>query len=300
MQPPYFLFDEDKTTVEIALKRADAALAPLRDQLAVHPVYDSLRSVEDVRVFMENHVYAVWDFMALLKALQRHLTCVDSHWSPVGSGSTRRLINEMVLEEESDEINGIPISHFEVYCNGMREAGADLHFIDDFLAQIANGTAMETAFAESNVPLGARAFVRTTFKMIASGKPHVIAAAFTFGREQAIPRIFQAMLDAIPGAGDQLQTLKLYLERHIELDGNAHGPKAIAMLSSLCGTDAQKWHEAIDAAREALTARDAFWTAITGEITKTRVANMSCTAVDHQPAFAMGTGTAWFGYAAAE
>ncbi len=284
-----FALDENNIPIVTALERVDAALAPLRDQLSTHPIYDHLKAIADVRVFMENHVYAVWDFMALLKALQRHLTCVDSRWRPVGAGSSRRLINEMVLEEESDEIDGVPTSHFEVYRNAMREAGADLRPIDNFLARIGDGADLETAFAECLVPAAARAFVRTTFSMIATGKPHVIAAAFTFGREQAIPRIFQAMLAAIPGAGDQLRTLEVYLERHIELDGNSHGPKAIAMLSGLCGNDAQKWREAMDAARESLVARSDFWTAIANEIARDQASNG-----------VPSSGTASFGYVAAE
>jgi hypothetical protein len=281
--------EENKITIGTELERVDAALTPLRDQLAAHPIYDHLKTVADVRVFMEHHVYAVWDFMALLKALQRHLTCVDSRWRPVGSGSSRRLINEMVLEEESDEIDGVQTSHFEVYRLAMQEAGADLRPIDDFLTRIGDESAMEIAFTECEVPPAARAFVRTTFNMIATNKPHVIAAAFTFGREQALPRIFQAVLDAIPGAGGRLQTLKVYLERHIDLDGNAHAPKAIAMLSALCGDDARKWHEATEAAREALAARCAFWTGITAEIVKARAA---CLSDDANVGFMIPTGAA--------
>jgi hypothetical protein len=263
-----FASDAVKSTTANSLGRVNAALAPLREQLARHPLYGRLTNLSDVCLFMEHHVFAVWDFMALLKALQRHLTCVDSLWKPAGNATSRRLINEMVLEEESDEIAGAATSHFEVYRNAMREAGADLRCIDRFLTAIVAARDLEAAFAEGDVPLAARDFVRTTFRMIETGKPHVIAAAFTFGREQAIPDIFQAMVGAIPGTADRLNTLQVYLQRHIELDGNEHGPKAIAMLSELCGDDEQKWSEVLQAAQVSLAARNAFWTAIRTTLVK--------------------------------
>ena len=236
-------------------------LEPVRRDVAGHPMYAHLKSCDDVQVFMEHHVYAVWDFMALLKTLQRHLTCTKSTWSPAGTAQIRRLINEMVLEEESDEIDGAAISHFELYRAAMQEAGADVSRIDAFLARIREGWAVDAALTACAAPAGARTFVRSTFEIIASDQPHVIASAFAFGREDAIPNMFGSIVGAIPDR-KTLTTFELYLNRHIQLDGDAHGSMAIAMLNQLCGDDPARWREAADAAVRALGARIAFWTAI--------------------------------------
>ncbi|MGH7160692.1 MAG: DUF3050 domain-containing protein [Acetobacteraceae bacterium] len=236
-------------------------LQPLQRDVAGHPMYAHLRSADDVKVFMEYHVYAVWDFMGLLKALQRHLTCTDSLWMPTGTAGIRRLVNEMVLEEESDEVDGVATSHFELYRAGMQEAGASCAAIDSFIARIRQGWAVDAALAASAVPSGARGFVGTTFEAIASNQAHVIASAFAFGREDAIPNMFGAIVGRIPER-EGLATFERYLNRHIELDGGAHGSMAMAMLNQLCGNDPDKWREAAQSAAQALAARIALWTAI--------------------------------------
>jgi hypothetical protein len=95
------------------IEKIRKSIAPLREEIINHPVYSSIKDIDDLRVFMEFHVYAVWDFMSLLKTLQNNLTCTTVPWFPKGSADTRHLINEIVVGEESDiDLNGIRKSHF--------------------------------------------------------------------------------------------------------------------------------------------------------------------------------------------
>ncbi len=213
---------------------------------------------------MEHHVFAVWDFMSLLKALQRGITCVEVPWVPVGEARLRRLVNEIVLGEESDlNENGEAISHFELYLQAMRETGASTQRIERFLADLRSGAGLETALAASGLPECVSGFVRHTFGIIARGKLHEIAAAFTYGREDLIPEMFGAMVANLDQENSgRLATLRYYLQRHIELDGDHHGAMGQEMVKLLCGQDSKKQEEAEIAAREALQARLTLWDGI--------------------------------------
>ena len=115
------------------IARLQDAVTETRNRVITHPLYASLDNHEAIVTFMEHHVFAVWDFMSLLKSLQRNLTCVNVPWVPSGPSGSRRLINDIVLVEESDELGGGFISHFELYVNGMAEAGADTTVINRFI-----------------------------------------------------------------------------------------------------------------------------------------------------------------------
>ncbi len=242
------------------LTTLEARLAPLNAQLAHHPLYRSFETLADLRLFMGTHVFAVWDFMSLLKTLQRGLTSVEVPWTPSPLPESRRLINEIVFGEESDLFQGRPVSHFELYRTAMLECGADTAPIDRLLAALAEGAPWRDALAACGAPAPAVHFVETTFSIIETGKLHSTAAAFTFGREDLIPEMFRGFLrDQDQMLGGQLSTFRWYMERHIEVDGDAHGPMALRMVAELCGDDPQKWHEATEAAVEALEARVALW-----------------------------------------
>jgi len=247
-------------------------LRPLYDRLAAHPLYGSFDTVKDLHAFMEAHVFAVWDFMSLLKTLQRGLTCVEVPWVPSKFALSRRLINEIVLSEESDVYGTETLSHFELYLRAMKECGASTSAIDALLNGLHDGVGWEAALAMCGAPEAAQRFVQTTFAVIDSHKLHATAAAFTFGREDLIPDMFRGFIrDQNEKLHGRLELMRWYMERHIEVDGEEHGPMALRMVVELCGDDATKWQEATNAAEMALRARFALWDGIAESLKTKRV-----------------------------
>lgn len=245
-------------------------IEPIRQRLINHDLYKNMRSLDDLQKFMEQHVFAVWDFMSLLKALQQNLTCTTVPWIPVGNAGTRYLINEIVTGEESDlDERGNRTSHFELYLRAMQEAGCETKAIDNLFRELNKGKTIEHTFLNAEIPAAACDFVQHTFKVIAGDKPHIMAAVFTFGREDLIPDIFISMVKEIaanfPGKAD---LLIYYLERHIEVDGGNHSSLAYQMTADLCGDDEQKWQEATIAIEQALQARINLWDGILASISE--------------------------------
>ncbi|MFM8771219.1 MAG: DUF3050 domain-containing protein [Candidatus Kapaibacterium sp.] len=236
----------------------------LRSELSNHRLYKVLNSVEGVTTFMEHHVFAVWDFMTLLKALQRGLTCVEVPWVPRGNADTRYLINEIVVGEESDvDRHGVRTSHFEMYRQAMLGLGASITSIDTLTSAVANGHSVDEALLMASLPDASTRFVRATMEVVMNGSLHEIAAVFTFGREDVIPTMFLGMLDHIPtDDASVFDDLRYYLQRHIDVDGDHHGPLALAMVEQLIGDDQLKAEEALTAARSALHHRIALWNAV--------------------------------------
>ena len=237
------------------------SVRPLRQRLIEHPIYQAIDSPAALRCFMEHHVFAVWDFMTLLKALQRHLTCVTVPWSPSPDRAARRLINEIVLAEESDEDGaGGYASHFESYLDAMRSAGADIEPITRFVAQISRGRSVAAALEVAEAPRPAQAFVTSTWEFVEADSLPAIAAAFTVGREDLIPDLFRGLVAQVT-ASDPVgyRTYLRYLDRHVRLDGDEHGPMALNLLKSVCGDNPTRWKEARFAASLALEARWNLW-----------------------------------------
>ncbi|WP_210516534.1 DUF3050 domain-containing protein [Hymenobacter terricola] len=239
-------------------------VAHTRQLLLNNGLYFQLHTLPDLRRFMEHHVFAVWDFMSLLKSLQRDLTCVQLPWVPTANAATRRLINEIVLEEESDvDLQGQPASHFELYVRAMEECGADTAPIRRLVAAVAAGSSVAEALEAAQVPNSVRQFVKTTFSIIDAGKPHAVAAAFTFGREDLIPAMFRQLVgelrDRFPG---QLDTFTYYLDRHIQLDEEVHAPLAQQMVRELCADDPERWLDCQQVTIRCLEARIELWNGI--------------------------------------
>lgn len=248
------------------LNQIEKELFPFRKQLREHSLYNQMHSLEDIKTFMSLHVFAVWDFMSLLKSLQNHLTNTNIPWTPKGHGPTARFINEIVMAEESD-VNelGVPMSHFEMYIDAMKQVGANTTAIDLFVKAIENGDSIETAAQRINLEKPIVEFVQFTMEVVNSNKPHCVASAFTFGREDVIPDMFLEIVSQSQ-TQDNDQTygkLLYYLNRHIELDGDEHGPISLKMVAELCGDDASKWEEVLEIANDALRLRLKLWDHIT-------------------------------------
>ena len=255
------------------IQKLQEEIAPLREKLIQHELYKNIDSIERIRTFMESHIFAVWDFMSLLKALQIGLTNTTLPWTPKGNPITRRLINEIVLGEESD-LNelGEPMSHFEMYVDSMKQLGANTAEIESFLELLKNGNSLEDSLHKIEISDPTKNFVKFTLDQVVSNKLHVIAAVFTFGREDLIPDMFIEIVKNI-AANSSVNISKLiyYLERHIEIDGGEHGPMALKMIDELCGEDSQKWEEAIQASKAALSHRIALWDGINNSILNNRI-----------------------------
>ena len=236
-------------------------IEPLRQQIINHKVYSSIKDIDDLKLFMQYHVYAVWDFMSLLKTLQNNLTCTSVPWFPYGSADTRYLINEIVVGEESDlDLQGVRMSHFELYLDAMKQCGAATTAIETFTEVLKSTGNFNAAYAASETPKEAKDFVEFTFGIIGSGKDYLQSAIFTFGREDLIPGMFISIVnDMHQNFPDSVSVFKYYLERHIEVDGDHHSHLALQMTSNLCGTNAECWEEAEKATIDSLQKRIDLW-----------------------------------------
>lgn len=243
------------------IEKLQKMIEPLRQEIINHKVYSVIKDVEDLKIFMKYHIYAVWDFMSLLKTLQNNLTCTSVPWFPRGSADDRYLINEIVVGEESDvDLNGQRKSHFELYLEAMKQCEADTTPIEIFISELKQTGDFDEAFYKSNTPKEAKEFVEFTFKIIESKKSYLQSAIFTFGREDLIPSMFISIInDNQTKFPDNLSIFKYYLERHIEVDGDHHSHLALQMTSNLCGTNEKFWMEAEQATIESLQKRISLW-----------------------------------------
>src|ERR1700722_2388985 len=240
-------------------------IAPLRNALLNHPIYLEVNSLVRLRKFMQLHVFAVWDFMSLVKRLQSELTCNRLPWTPPARAHIARFANEVVLGEESDlGPDGKPISHFELYLRAMDEIGADSAGIRGFIAELELGARWQDEFSELKIPPGVAAFVNETLRCATQGSLVEVATCFLFGREDVIPEMFERLLTLWGNGKAEVPHFAYYLERHIELDGGSHGPWAQEMLIALAGSSEIKWQQATIAAKRAIAHRIRLWDSILG------------------------------------
>ncbi|MFK2824470.1 DUF3050 domain-containing protein [Bacillus sp. B190/17] len=242
-------------------------LETIRDELLTHPLYREVNTPDRVKVLMKHHVFAVWDFMSLLKRLQQSVTSISVPWMAYDIPSYTRFINEIVLAEESDEDGkGGYISHFQLYVDAMEECGADTAPIHAFLQALKDGMDHEDALKQEIVPPSAAQFTAFNLDLSLKGKVHEVASAFFYGREGLIPDMFQLLVDALQNEGSSNERLDYYLKRHIELDEDEHGPLAERLLHDLCGDDAEKKEDALKVAELSLQMRKHLWDGVLTEI----------------------------------
>ena len=238
----------------------DQDLNDLRKSLIEHPLYNSMENLNDIKKFMEVHVYAVWDFMSLVKNLQMNLTCVSTPWIPSENSLTARLINEIVWGEETDiDKNQVAKSHFEMYLDSMNEIGANTNKIKDLVSLVKQGRDIFKIIESLDISNEIKDFLNFTFSVIKDNKVHVTAAVFTFGREDLIPNMFIEIVRKIKLENNSVESLIYYLERHIEMDGDHHGPMAMNMIKNLCENNDDKIFEALDSSKLALRKRIKLW-----------------------------------------
>ena len=229
-------------------------------------VTNTIQTIEDLRIFMENHVFAVWDFMSLTKSLQHSIVPSGVIWVPTDENRSdaARLVNEIILCEETDlSIDGNSyISHFDLYKMAMIEVGADIEKIDDFIEQVKkHGYPEFLSVLYDEKIWNALDFVKSTMKTIEMG-PHCVAASFCYGRETILPSLFRRIIRQLNINSLDAPRFHYYLDRHVHVDSNEHGPGAEKIVEILCKNDPKLICEAENSAIEAIKARIKFFDAI--------------------------------------
>lgn len=251
-------------------------LLDLKNQLKKHEIYNHIKTIDDIKNFMRYHVFAVWDFMSLLKSLQNDLTCTSIPWIPSENSKVARLINEIVLIEESDIYNEITQSHYQMYIAAMKDIGAICLDIQILITAIKNNVSIFTYLNKSNLDSRIKNYLRNTFDIINTNETHLKLAAFTYGREDIIPTMFLEIVKQLKIKEDKkLDKFISYLERHIEVDGDDHSPMCKEMLIEICGDDNIKWKEIRLVAKKCLQQRIYLWDAILDKINSVKLMNPS-------------------------
>ena len=238
-----------------------------QEKLTQHPLYKAINSVEDLQVFMSNHVYAVWDFMSLLKRIQGEIAGTQVPWRPSRySKNAVRLINEIVLAEESDEflnsnqsISSQYSDHFTMYIEAMKEIGLETRFIESQIQDLSF----------SFLPAAVQNFISFHLKLATNASLPEVTASFLYGREDLLPGVFTKALNQLKQKNIPCPQLLYYLERHIDLDGGEHSHMGEELLNEVCQNDVD-WELAFQSALKSIKHRELLWDEVLNQIkTKT-------------------------------
>lgn len=236
----------------------DNKVHELTERLKCHPLFFKLDKIENIRVFMEYHSFAVYDFMCLLKSLQRHMTLKSDPWKPSAyTDEVTRFINEIVLCEESDlDQNGRPCSHFNLYIRAMNEVNANSSKILSFVRSIR-----PMQFNTDDLPSGVKEFVNFNLTLSIEGEVEELAGAFLYGREKLVPEMFKSIVSVLEKHENLSPAFLYYLKRHIEVDGDEHGPMAEKCLHAICDRNKLMLAKAMRTAEKSLELRIKLWDA---------------------------------------
>ena len=201
--------------------------------------------------------------MSLLKRLQQDMTCIRVPWFPADNARAARLINDIVIGKETDlDPDGSYISHLDLYRRAMADIGPSTQQFDRFCSLAKIGVPVEMALAQIDAPAHVQAFVAHTMALANSGSIEEVLAAFFYGREDIIPDMFRRLLNTLYGAkhnDDRFRHFIYYIDRHIELDGDSHGPMGRELIEDLVANAPDRQARARRAACRSIKARIGLW-----------------------------------------
>lgn len=233
-------------------------IRPIREQLINHDLYKYIETPDDLRIFTQYHVFAVWDVMSLAKALQQKLTCVKVPWVPKNSAKYSYLINEIVLAETSGiNRSGYRQSHFEMYLDIMDDIGASTSEISDFIEHVRHGTDIFLVISTSDLPKAVKSFLIFTFNTIYNEQTPEILSLFTFGREDLIPDVFSELINDIQKKfpKENIKNFKHYFQNRKEIDSEKHLSMSLQLVDNICNQDKVKWESVQRIAEKSLIKR---------------------------------------------
>jgi Protein of unknown function (DUF3050) len=168
-----------------------------------------------------------------------------------------------VIGEETDvDPDGSYVSHLDLYLRAMAEVGASTRQFETFRSLTQAGTSVEAGMVRTGVPPHVRSFVAHTLTLAQSGSTEEVLAAFFYGREDIIPEMFGRLQKTVLSTKhdeDRLRYFIYYVERHIELDGDSHGPMGRELLEGRVADSPQRNEWALRAACNSIQARIELW-----------------------------------------
>ena len=258
------------------LAAIETRIAPLRKRLRQHRIYESLKSLDDVRRFMEVHVFALWDFMHLVKCLHRAPSTAEATCPPKKrfkkSAGVQSLVDEMVQNYANDlNERGERMATFRMYLDAMEQLGAETKCVASFLGDCGDcgdlragdlGPVVGPSLLSCRAPRGAADFTAYTCQVIDSSKDHKVAASLVFGRQSLIvDALLRALGEVERREGTRVDKFRFLLSKYKSLYANNWPALSYQVLVELCGYSDEKWKEAEEAAVGALKARIALWDA---------------------------------------